>query len=278
MYDVGDTLAFSAKLYDKDPTLDPTAILVNPVSAALTITLDSAALLTPVITVPPAQTGIFAYNLPTTLPGRYVGRWLFTLSGGNTSAHTEQFDVLATDPGFLFSVAAAKQHLNIPASVITFDEEIRDWLAGITRVVEYYIGACVPRAVIDYAQEGSVIRLGTSPVLSVTTIIPYLTAGRTYTAAEVRVNSDGRIMLKSGLPFVMGPYEITYQVGRTPIPASAIQAGKIILGHLWETQRGASGLPMQGADDSSFVPGFGYAIPNRALELLKPDDLGPAVG
>jgi hypothetical protein len=278
VYDLGATLAFSARLYDKNPVDDATAVLVNPLTASLTITLPDGTTVLPTITVPPATTGTFTYSHPSTLAGRYVGRWFFTLTGGNTSAYVEQFDVGAADPGYLLSLASAKKHLNIGASTLTYDDEIRDWLAGITRVVEYYVGACVPRTVVDYAQEGPLIRLGTSPVMSITSITPYLTAGRTYSALEVVVSTDGRIYLLTGMPFVMGPFEITYRVGRNPIPANIAQAARIILGHLWETQRGASGLPLQGSDDSSFVPGFGYAVPNRALELLKPDSLGPAIG
>jgi hypothetical protein len=54
----------------------------------------------------------------------------------------------------------------------------------------------------------------------------------------------------------------------------------IIAAHLWETQRGTSpsALSLQGADIGDAVsPGLGYAIPNRARELLEPYALGPVV-
>jgi hypothetical protein len=277
MLDVGGTLSFSAKLYDSDPAVNPDAELVNPLTAALTISLDGTVIATPVITTPPTVDGTFAFNYPTTAPGRYVGRWLFTFVGGETAAHVETFNVQPSDPGYLISLYMAKKHLNISGA--DDDDEIRDWLAGITRVVEYYVGACVPRTVVEYARPGSVIRLDQRPVLSVTSITPYLYSGPSYGPSQIRVTEEGTIRLRSGLPLSgWGDMEITYVVGRRPTPPNIIQAVKIILGHLWETQKGPAGSPVSGGDDTQFVPGFGYAVPNRALEMLKPDDEGPAIG
>lgn len=274
---VGGTLSFSAKLYDSDPNLNPAAQLVNPATASLTISLDGTTIATPVITVPPAVDGTFAYKYPTTLPGRYVGRWLFGFVGGETATHVETFNVHEADPGYLISLEAAKNHLNITRT--DDDDEIRDWLAGITRVVEYYTGACLPRTVVEYQRPGRVIRLDQRPVMSVASITPYLTTGISYGPSQFKVTEDGTIRLLNGNTFVgWGDLEVTYTVGRIPTPANIIQAVKIILGHLWETQKGPKGSPVSGGDDSQFVPGFGYAVPNRAIEMLKPDDEGPAVG
>jgi hypothetical protein len=277
LLDVGGTLSFSAKLYSADPALDPSAVLVNPLTASLTISLDGTTIATPVITVPPAVTGTFAFNYPTTLPGRYVGRWLFGFVGGETAAHVETFNVQSADPGYLISLAMAKKHLNITST--DDDDEIRDWLAGITRVVEFYTGACIPKTVVEYQKPGRVIRLDQRPVLSVASITPYLTSGISYGPSQFKVTEDGTIRLLSGNSFVgWGDLEVTYTVGRRPTPANIIQAVKIILGHLWETQKGPAGSPVSGGDDSQFIPGFGFAVPNRAVEMLKPDDEGPAVG
>jgi hypothetical protein len=59
-------------------------------------------------------------------------------------------------------------------------------------------------------------------------------------------------------------------------------AARIILQHLWRTQRaGRRGGVAGGGDDYAVtepIPGIGYAVPNRALELLAPDRLAPEVG
>ena len=52
-------------------------------------------------------------------------------------------------------------------------------------------------------------------------------------------------------------------------PAPVVLATRILLGHLWETQRGPTSSPYTGAEDLTVV-GAGYAIPNRVLELIDP--------
>ena len=52
------------------------------------------------------------------------------------------------------------------------------------------------------------------------------------------------------------------------VPAAFGSFARIVLAHLWTTQRGPAALPMGGGDMVQ-VPGFSYAIPNRAAELLN---------
>jgi hypothetical protein len=85
-------------------------------------------------------------------------------------------------------------------------------------------------------------------------------------------------MRKDGLPFYWGPFDVTYVAGRRAYPQSILDAVKIILEHMWETQRGPSGLPYQNQDVDNLSIGMGYLVPNRALELLKSNDLGPSAG
>lgn len=278
---IGSTLLFSAKLYDKDPAAG--GVLVNAVTATLVITLPDGVSTAPAVTVtnPPAVTGQYEYAYTTlTQTGQYRGTWTFTMSGGRTAVYTEFFDVDSTDPNWIISLRQGKKQLNIPAGDTTDDEEIGDYISGITRVIEDRIGACTPRTVVEY-QPGDcfVIRLNEGPVLGqITSMVPYLSAGTTYATAETKVDADGRLRLVSGLAFTWGHYEITYMVGRRPVPSNAKIAARIILQHLWETQRSSAGVPLQATDDATVVPGFGFAVPNRALELLQPDDEGPAIG
>lgn len=290
MIDLGDTITFSTKLYDKP--IENGGVLVNPVSAALTITLPPdpvtgiSVTMTPTISPTPATTGTFTYQLPTTLVGRTIGRWLFTMAPVSgiaaTTSYSEVYEVGPADPGFIIGLAEAKDHLNIPQSVTTEDERIRSWLAAITRVIEYRVGICSPRTITDRLNGEyctRTIRLKRGPVISVTSITPSHTySGRSYSPSEVSVTEHGRLTNNNGWNFIGGPWTIVYLAGRTVIPANITQAALIILGHLWQTRRGAGTPAYLGGDDTTQVPGSSFAIPNRALELIEPDDEGPGIG
>lgn len=304
MITLGATLNFSSLLYDKDPAQG--GVLVNATTVALTITLppDPITGLTSLasgITVvnPPAVTGTYIYDyITTTLVGRYVGTWLFTMSTGKTVAYSEVFEVEPSDPGFIISLASAKKYLNIPASVTADDDEIRDWLAAITPMVEDIVGVCAPRVITDIGLGGSTsapqllgdvtmgsayatnrIALTTTPVISVTSVTnTYSYAARTYGPTDLVINKDrGLITLLNGYPFMGGPWTVVYLAGRTRIGANITQACKIIIGHLWQTQRGAGTPAYLGGDDQDVPIGAGFTIPNRAMDLLRSDDTGPGV-
>ena len=75
-------------------------------------------------------------------------------------------------------------------------------------------------------------------------------------------------------------YDVVYVAGRTSVPAAVGEAALIILNHLWAPQVGGTGGVQVGGVDTSgepFTTGFGFAIPNRAKELLAPYRLTPAV-
>lgn len=278
MIEVGDPLTFSSKLYDKDPALDATAILINPVSVTLTITDPTDVVTTPTITLPPASTGVFVHTINALLVGRYRGRWFFTLANGSTSAYTEIFDVQSSDPGFLISLREAKIHLNMSMTKTTNDEEIRSWLAAITPVVEDICGPVIPKTFVEVVTGSRNLVLNNTPVLSLVSIIPFY-SGTTYTGETlVKSTPSGDVRLIGGGDFYGQTFTVTYIAGRKPIPANISQAAKIILKHLWETQRGAAGTPFQGEDEDTVDTGWGFAIPNRAIQLLKPSRLGPSVG
>jgi hypothetical protein len=78
----------------------------------------------------------------------------------------------------------------------------------------------------------------------------------------------GLVSYASG-PALAGAVTIGYQAGYREVPPNFILAAQIIAAHLWETQR-MSHVANRGASygDSAPVVRAGYAIPNRALELL----------
>ncbi|MFF4746792.1 hypothetical protein [Streptomyces sp. NPDC001268] len=254
--------------------------LANAGSMALTIVLPDGTS-TSIAPVAPTSTGIYAHDYTTVQAGRHTVRWVAT--GINAGAYTDQFDVREATPRGLLSLADAKKHLNIPASSTTDDEELRGWIEATARVVEFFVGPVTRRTVVETHRVGSVhaVALREAPVLEVVSLSPVLTGGTTYAAADFDVDgSSGIVQRLDGSRFT-GPLRITYTVGRAVVPANISHAARIILQHLWRTQRGsARGPALAGSDDYSVteqIPGLGYAVPNRALELLQPDRLPPGV-
>ncbi len=75
------------------------------------------------------------------------------------------------------------------------------------------------------------------------------------------------------VPYTAGPLTATYTSGGGGVPAAVTLATLIIAGHLWETQRGTSpsALSLQDPGADFGAPAVaGYAIPNRARDLLAP--------
>lgn len=271
-FDLGDTVRLAA-----DST-DPGGTLTNASSAALTITLPDGTTVTPAVTNPPAQTGKYTADYVTVQPGRHQVRWVFTVPA---SAYTDVLDVRPADPQYLFSHADAKKHLNIPASSTSDDEEIRDWNAATTMVVEHFVGPVVKRTVTErHTFRTAAVRvLRQIPALALVSLVPVLNGGPSYDPADFDLDEETGLVQRLDGGWLYGPLRITYSVGRAMIPPNIGNAGRIILQHLWRTQRGgARGAVLAGSEDYSVsepIPGLGYAVPNRALELLEPHRLPP---
>lgn len=251
---------------------DASGALANAGAMALTITLPDNTTVS-VSTVAPASTGTYAYDYPAVQAGRHAVRWVAT--GVNAGAYTDMFDVRPAAPPMLFSLADAKAQLDIPATSTSDDEEIRDYVAATTAAVEFFVGPVVRRTVqqVLHGNRQAWV-LHTAPVLAVTAITPLQIWQQAIDVSVLDVDADTGIVRRTdGLWFFSGDYRVTYTAGRTTVQPHVSLAGKLILQHLWRTQYGAARGP-SGADDFAVteqVPGFGYAIPNRALQLLQPD-------
>lgn len=275
-FDLGDTVRLRGECRNSGGTL------TNAVTAVLTITLPDGTTATPSVTNPPASTGEYFVDYTTAQAGRHGVRWLFTTP---SSAYTDMFDVRAAAPSLILSLADGRQHLQIPASDTSADEQMRGWLESVTELVESLCGPVVRRTVVEDhpIQWGGVTELALhrTPVLSVTSAVGVLTGGASYEAADLSVDSNGILRRLDG-GRLTGVLRVTYVVGRTIVPANLSSAARIILQHLWRTQYGASRAlsGLGGGEDFAVtepIAGFGYAIPNRALQLMEPHRLPPGV-
>ena len=150
------------------------------------------------------------------------------------------------------------------------DAELLDFIQATTRVVEQYVGVILPRTVVERHAGGTYIQLLKGPVLSVTSIEGFLEPLSTaITSGDYMLDGENsRIYATSPYGFTGGPYKVTYQAGRSFVQPNWRAAAKIIVAHMWTTQRGnLSRLPQ--VDEAALPPGFTYSVPRKALELLR---------
>jgi hypothetical protein len=254
---------------------DGSGALANAGLMTLVLTLPDSSTVT-IAPVAPTSTGTYAYDYPTVQAGRHTVRWVAT--GVNAGAYTDSFDVREAAPPAILSLADAKAHLNIAST--SHDDELRGWIESVTSAVEFFTGPVTVRTVVeDHTASGvSVLALRQPPVLSLTSVSPVLSGGTSYAVDGLDVSSTGIVRSLSGARF-HGPLRVTYMAGRRVVPAAITAAARIILQHLWRTQQGP-GRPQRGIDDFDVtepIPGLGYAIPNRAVQLLDPYKQGPGV-
>lgn len=165
------------------------------------------------------------------------------------------------------SVDEVKRHANISSSA--FDEELELMRDAAQDAVEGLIGPVLWRTVtqrIDAAS--STLVLNTLPVVSVTSLT-LAGSPATFTLVDGGMLEDVQ---------VRGTTVATYVAGRTQVPGAVRMAALIIAGHLWETQKANNATPgMQDDFDAPTTTGLGYAIPNRAADLLAPYLLLPGI-
>ncbi|SEF34399.1 hypothetical protein SAMN05421837_107370 [Amycolatopsis pretoriensis] len=262
--DVGDLYRCSFTL------TSPAGGNVNAGTMTLTITLPDQTT-TVVGPVAPTTTGVYVYDYQTVQAGRHTAHWVGT--GANPGAYVEVFDVRPADAPYLVSLADIKAQTNISNTVS--DEELRTYLEAATGVIERHLGQAVvrrSRTEEHLIPSGGGLVLNWTPVVSVTSLAT-VDGSYTWNPATLYATPAGLVTCPLGTaPY--GHVAVTYVAGTSLVPEEYGLAARIIVQHLWETQRGAAGAPRAGGlgdtlgISRSAGSGLGYAIPNRALELL----------
>jgi hypothetical protein len=263
---------------------DVTGALVNPTTLTLLVKLaqaDGTWLTTGTYSSPANDSvGALHQDIPVTdltATGHYQYTWTATGTGAGVSFG--EFDVFDPFEVSVLPLSDAKDALNIPQATTTSDSEIQGYVATITSCLERMTGGpLVNRMVTERSEMQSyqtVIPVRQRPLVSVTSI-----TGASGGAIDISAGLDldtnaGLIRRQLGLPFY-GPFfqwlpqvTVVYVAGwGTSVPAAFNTAARIILQNLWSTQRGPLAMPMAG-EALVTVPGFGFAIPNQAAELLN---------
>lgn len=266
-FEIGDSVTLTWAVADAEGT-------PSNATVTLTVTLPDGTSSTPTVSNP--STGSYAASLTPTLNGLHGYRWVAT--GAVTAAESGTFAV-----GGILTLDEAKKQLNKTSSAD--DDELQVYIDAATAIVEDYCGTVVSRTVSEWhAPSGSVIVLNEPHVVSVTSISDY------YGGTATELTTDEYLLdpslnglvtkLSSGVPVNFAPRVlVTYVAGMSPVPRAINLAARIIVQHLWRTQNGGAGLPSVLDEDVDTVEtSSGYAVPNRALELLRPYRRGPSIG
>lgn len=182
----------------------------------------------------------------------------------------------------LVTLAEAKAQLDIDSAA--HDTELQVYIDALPAAIERHVGPVENRTVTETVDgRGSSIAVTQVPVVSLTSLTPILTGGIALAAGDVVLDGDAGVIRRvDGSTFHGGPWTAVYTAGRGTVPPTIKLAALILLQHLWRTQYGSSrGLSgIGGGDDISVnepIPGWGYAIPNRVLQLLEPYKVPPGV-
>lgn len=257
IFDVGDVAPISTNVTDPSGTLTNATVTVavtRPDGTAGTVGSPTN-----------LSTGVYRALVTVDQAGEWT--YTFTWSGAVTGVDAGQFTAVSPGRVLVASFSEFKQHLN--RTDLTDDAELRTYLASATDWVERTIGG--PVSVQTFTELVPVanwwIQPTYRPLVSVTSLTPEL--GSTLDSSAYVVDTTrNAIRVRWGI--FSGWYTLVYKAGLAVIPERVKLAGLIVAAHLWQVQNGGGGLPFPG---DSEVPQFGqgFAVPNRAKELLAPD-------
>lgn len=273
-YEIGDPIPLGIQTYDdSDPPQPANAGAVTltvrfPDATSVTYTSASGA-------NPVTNNGAGAYRLDPDLIASQVGRHVYQWQATGVNAATippDIFDVRPVMVAPLLSLGSARSHLNKTFTTIADETELRDTIFSITAPVEDVIGPVHVRATTEDYPTGVLLVLRTWPVISLTSLVPVHTDGESYDPDDCDLDTDLAIVRRKDRGGFLGPLRVTYQVGRRVVDPSITEAGKVILRHLWDLQRGRSAARRGlGEDPEDLVPTpSGFLIPRRAMQLLNP--------
>jgi len=191
-----------------------------------------------------------------------------------TKTQVEVVNVHSARPRAIASLAELKEHMNMTDT--QHDDELREHLEAATLVVEQHTGQVIARRTVS----GERHRVGRRrplvlkqvPVVSVESVTAR--SGSTPPLDEIEVIAEtGEVRPTECGAELYGDIVVDYVAGHPEVPQNFILATLIIAAHLYELQHppapGIAGYGIQGAvDDSLSSSSRGFAIPNKALELL----------
>ena len=261
------------------------------VSPVLAVTAPDGTTSSPAVTHGGA--GNYTATFTTTLAGHHLVAWT-AVAGSLADAFCDSFEVQPAADPTIVSLGEAKDILHLTGTTDQ-DALLQGFNAAASEVADYVCGPVVTRQVTEIIRaQGRVLVLSKAPVRTdlgttlnpanrrdgsttngIVSVTPLLSYGFMYDLDQLLTDPDtGLVRQSSGLPFFYSgdPYaqfKVTYWAGRKVIPAAIYQGTRMILEHLYQIKRGGtSAQDVASGESVTVLPGFGYAVPNRALELF----------
>jgi hypothetical protein len=209
-------------------------------------------------------------------------QYVWTSTGNAAGVSFGDFDVFDPFETSVLPLADAKDMLNIPRADTSNDAELLSFIETVETSLEGFTGGPLVNRTITERTEltggYTVLQVRQRPLVSVSAIVS-VASGQALDLVAAGLDLDvnaGTVRRQLGYPFY-GPFFtwlpamlVTYVAGwGTQVPAAFNTCGRIIVKHMWETQHGPSVRPSMGGADMVQPPGFTFAIPNRAAELLN---------
>ena len=263
--DLGDTYRLTNR------NLSAAGDLTTATNMALTITLPDATT-TVVNPVTAASTGVYNYDYATTQAGRHTARWVAT--GTGAGAYVEVFDVRPADLPYLVSLRDVKEMLNMSLTTTTYDEELRAYIEGATKAAEDHRDEVLAKRTFTHERwlnNCTYLVLPRVPVISLTEI-RNVDTDTTYSTSGWHVDGAAGALTSITAGGISGLFKFTYLAGYSIVPGAFTLAVRMIIQHLWETQRGPAGASRfaGGLDDAALMRfrSMNIFVPPRAQELL----------
>jgi hypothetical protein len=206
--------------------------------------------------------------------GHYA--WKFSTTAPGKTVQTGTLDVYDPFAQEIVSLDEAKDYLKIEPENTSLDDELAAFIRTIVPAVEFFAGPVEPKTYRRTGYGYFEVVLSPAPVISITSVDSY---GTPIDPTLLSIDYETGIVYYTDLRtvFPRGRMTFTFIAGRRIIPANITHGAKVILAHMWETQRGrgrtVTTTRRTASDDTTFVPGLGYSVPNRAIEMLKPSSL-----
>jgi uncharacterized phiE125 gp8 family phage protein len=268
MYDVGDVVPLGITVTNAD------GVPSDATSVTLTIGLPDGTTVTPTV-VHVASSGVYTVDYPTAMEGLHTVRWVAT--GTNATSYQDVFNVREITEQ-LIGLAQAKRQLSV--TLPEYDDEVRMFIAAAGRAVEDHLCKTLVRRTFTekhYRVCGRLI-LNHVPVISIVSVAS-TDGATTWDPDDLDVDTDTGIVRSLSGAALWGDLNVTLVAGMRSVPPNYLLAVRIITEHLWQTMRGQTqpDTSAGGYGDSLDARAgglVGFAIPNRALELLgKPPPL-----